>query len=148
VYTNDRVARFINDNFIPVKLHISERRDVFERFGAQWTPTLIILDQDAKERYRFEGFLPADDFLAELHLGLAKVAFAREDYATAEKYFRAIVEYFPNSHVAPEAQYWAGVAKYKASGDASALAETAEAFRKRYSDSSWAKKASVWARAA
>ena len=29
-------------------------------------------------------------------------------------------------------------------GDASALADTADQFRRRYQDTSWAKKASVW----
>lgn len=46
--------------------------------------------------------------------------------------------------MAPEALYWAGVSKYKASGDPGALARTAEAFRTRFTDSPWAKKASVW----
>ena len=40
---------------------------------------------------------------------------------------------------------WAGVARYKATGDAAALKDTAERFKKRYADSTWAKKASVWA---
>ena len=50
-----------------------------------------------------------------------------------------------DSEIAPEALYWAGVSRYKATGDASALQETAKAFQLQYRDSSWAKKASVWA---
>ena len=49
------------------------------------------------------------------------------------------------SDAAPEALYWAGVSKYKASHDPVALKETAKAFSTRYKDSSWAKKASIWA---
>lgn len=45
---------------------------------------------------------------------------------------------------APEALYWAGVSRYKATNDAAALAGTADAFARRYQDSVWAKKASVW----
>ncbi|MBI1899065.1 MAG: hypothetical protein HYZ57_07730 [Acidobacteria bacterium] len=52
---------------------------------------------------------------------------------------------YPKSEVAAEALYWAGVSKYKGSGDSGALKDTAEAFRKRYAGSIWAKKASVWA---
>lgn len=48
------------------------------------------------------------------------------------------------SEPAPEALYWVGVSRYKGKGDASALAETARAFTTRYTDSAWAKKASVW----
>jgi hypothetical protein len=148
VYTDERVARFINDNFVPGKFHIRDQKPVFDRFGALWTPTLIILDSDGKEHHRFEGFLPPEDFLAELHLGLGRVAFAKGDYAAAQKRYRAVVEHLPDSHAAPEALYWAGVAKYKETGDPAALAETADAFRSRYTDSVWAKKASVWRPAA
>ena len=45
---------------------------------------------------------------------------------------------------APEAQYWAGVSRYKASGDPSHLGATGKRFTERYADSTWAKKASVW----
>jgi hypothetical protein len=40
--------------------------------------------------------------------------------------------------------YWAGVSRYKATGDASALRDTAREFGQRYTQSSWAKKSSVW----
>jgi TolA-binding protein len=51
----------------------------------------------------------------------------------------------PGTDAAAEAMYWAGVARYKATNDASALKATADAFKKRYQDSIWAKKASIWA---
>ena len=89
--------------------------------------------------------MPADDFLAQLKLGLAQIAFAREDWNRAEQLFREIVEQLPNTDAAPEALYWAGVSRYKASGDAKALGETAQQFKNKYAQSGWAKKASVWA---
>jgi len=118
---------------------------VFERFGAQWTPTILILDPEGAERHRFEGYLPAPDFLAQLRLGLAQAAKARSDWTEAERRYRELADDPSAADVAPEALYWAGVAKYKASGDPSALAETAQAFQTRFTDSPWAKKASVWA---
>ena len=145
MYPDERVSSFINSNFIPVKIHVKENPDGFKRFGAQWTPTVIVADSGGTERYRFEGFLPVDDFLAQLELGLAKSDFANGKFAEAEKRFRGIAERFSNSEVAPEALYWAGVSKYKGSNDAGALKDTATAFKSRYKDSAWAKKASVWA---
>jgi len=56
---------------------------------------------------------------------------------------RGIIDRYPNSEVAPEAQDWAGVSKYKESNDANDLKDTAKAFKDRYSDSTWAKKASI-----
>jgi len=144
VYPNDRVATFIAENFIPVKIHIKEQPDTFKRFGVQWTPTLLTLDSDGVERYRFEGFLPANDFLAQLALGLAHTAFAHEQWREAEGRFRSIVQDFPETDAAPEALYWAGVSRYKG-GDPAALADTAKQFQSSYATTSWAKKASVWA---
>ena len=117
---------------------------MFERFGAQWTPTILVLDRDGVERHRFEGFLPADEFLAQLQLGLGHVALARRRFDEAEKLYREVVEKWPETDAAPAALYWAGVARYKASNDAAALSETAAQFRQRYADSVWAKKAAVW----
>jgi TolA-binding protein len=54
------------------------------------------------------------------------------------------VDAYPQTEAAAEAQYWAGVSRYKATGDGGALKETARAFDERYQDSPWAKKASVW----
>ena len=145
MYPDQRVADFVNRNFVPVKIHLKEQPQTFKRFGAQWTPTAVLLDSDGKEQHRFEGFLPVEDFLSQLELGLAKSAFAHQDFADAERRYRAIVDRYPNTDAAAEAQYWAGVSKYKGTGDAAALAETARAFQSRYRDTSWAKKASVWA---
>lgn len=144
MYPNDRVATFLNQNFVPVKIHIKEQPQNFKRFGAQWTPTGIITDPEGKEQHRFEGFLPTDDFLAQLELGLAKMAFSHAQYDDAEKRFRAVVERYPKAEAAPEALYWAGVSKYKATNDGAALAETGHQFQSRYKDTVWAKKASVW----
>ncbi len=115
-----------------------------ERFGVRWTPTIVLLDPDAKERHRIEGFLGADDFLGQLMLGLGHIAFAQKEFERAGKRYEDVLERFPSTEAAPEAQYWRGVSKYKATNDAAALAETAKAFRGRYSGSSWAKKASIW----
>jgi TolA-binding protein len=139
------VAGLIRDHFVPVKIHVKENPAAFQRFGAQWTPTIIIDDPEGTERYRFAGYLPPDEFMAQLELGLAKTAFAKNDLAKAEGLYRDILKRFPTSAAAPEALYWAGVSNYKATNNAAALKDTAEAFRTQYCDSQWAKKASVWA---
>ena len=133
-------------HYVSVKIHIKEEPKTFERFGAQWTPTIQVLDADGTKRHQFEGFLPADDFLSQLELGLAHSAFARQQWKEAENRYDQIVKTLPASDAAPEALYWLGVSRYKSSGDPSALQQTAEAFKTRYRDSTWAKKASVWAK--
>ncbi len=149
MYPDERVARFVQDNFLPARVHVRDQPEDFRRFGqrfnAQWTPTLLVIDPEGTERHRVEGFLPADDLLAQLMLGLGHSAFARQQWDEAERRFREVVDRFPGTEAAPEALYWAGVSRYKAKGDAGALAETAREFKRRYQSSSWAKKASVWA---
>jgi TolA-binding protein len=149
VYPDPRVARFVTENFIPARVHVREQAADFQRLGArydaQWTPTVLELDPDGTERHRVEGFLDADEFLAQLALGLAHGAFQRREWAEAERRFREVVDRFPGTDAAPEALYWAGAARFNATHDPAALSETAAAFAERYRDSTWAKKASVWA---
>jgi hypothetical protein len=142
------VAQFIDDNFLPARVHVKDQAEDYKRFSqrydTQWTPTLLVIDPEGNERHRIEGFLPAEDLVAQLALGLGHSAFARERWDEAERWFRDVVDRFPDSEAAPEALYWAGVARYKGQGDASALRSTAGAFKQQYQQTSWAKKASVW----
>jgi TolA-binding protein len=105
----------------------------------------MALDPSGVKRHQFEGFLPVEDYLKQLQLALAHIAFAQQHFDEAERRFRELVDSASQSEIAPEALYWAGVAKYKATNDAGALGETARQFKQRYPQSSWAKKSSVWA---
>lgn len=144
MYPRDDVASFVTEHFVPVKIHIAEQPQEFARFGAVWTPTLAVLDADGEEHHRFVGYLPPEDFLARLALGRAHHAAGRKRWAGAEELFREVVDRWPGTTAAPEALYWAGVSRYQETDDPAALGETAAAFRERYTDSDWAKKASVW----
>ena len=143
MYPDPSVSSFVTENFIPARAHVKTEQEVFGRFNAQWTPTILVLDERGTEQHRIEGFLPAPDFLAQLRLGLAHAARARNDWAAAQQHDGELAR--QNDDVAAEATYWNGVSKYKATNDASALGATAEALRSRFPDSAWAKKSSVWA---
>jgi TolA-binding protein len=148
VYPDPAVAQLVPARFVPVRVHVKDDAAEFQRLGgifdAQWTPTTLIVDPPSAERHRIEGFLPKEDFLSQLELGLAKAAFARGQFHEAGPAFEAVLQKYPSTDAAPEAQYWAGVSRYKATGNAQALNETTQRFRERYADSTWAKKASVW----
>ena len=62
----------------------------------------------------------------------------------AEKQLRATCESFPKSGAGPEACYWAGVAAYKRTNDASNLSATARQLKELYPESEWTRKGSVW----
>jgi TolA-binding protein len=148
VYPDPTVVELVTGRFVPVRVHAREQRDEFkrlsEKYDAPWTPTTLILDSGGVERHRIEGFLPVRDYLSQVELGAAKAAFARKDYEKAESLFRGVVRDYADTDAGPEAHYWAGVSRYRATNDPQALADTAKAFRERFQDSTWAKKASVW----
>ena len=148
MYPNERVASFVSSQFIPVRVHVRDQAKDFQRlgdrYGAHWTPTILELDPDGTEHHRVEGFLEASDLLAQLKLGLGKTAFDGKQWQEAERHFRQVVDQHAKTDAAQEALYWAGVSRYRATGDAGALGETAAALDEQYPNSTWAKKASIW----
>jgi len=105
---------------------------------------VIILDPNGKERFRIEGYLPKDEFRAQLELGLARVAFMSKDFADAERRFSEVVARYPESKAAPEALYWKGVSHYKTTNDHTVLGEMPGQFQENYPDSIWAAKTAAW----
>ena len=129
---------------MPLEAHIKEHPAYFHRFDALWTPSVLILDSKGVERHRIEGYLPTDEFRAQLEMALARVAFMNKDWANAEQRYGAIVEQHPNSKSAPEALYWKGVSRYKATNDHTVLGEMPGQFKEKYPDSVWALKTAAW----
>jgi hypothetical protein len=129
---------------VPLGAHIKEHPAYFHRFDAVWTPTVLVLDSDGEERRRLEGYLPPEDFRAELEMGLARVAFMAKKWAEAERRYAHVAEQYADAKAAPEAVYWRAVSHYKATNDHTALGDVATELGQRYPESVWAVKASVW----
>ena len=144
MYPRPEVAQFITENFIPVRQHVKTHPDAMGRFDVQWTPTLLVMDPNGKERHRVEGFLEAGPLLAQLRLGLAQAAFANGQWDDAERLFEEVVS-AGDADTAPEAAYWSGVTRYKRSGDFTHLGATHKRLSEQFAGTTWAQKASVWA---
>ncbi|HEX8139170.1 MAG TPA: thioredoxin fold domain-containing protein [Pyrinomonadaceae bacterium] len=144
-YADPEISSFINEKFVAVEAHIKEHPAYFHRFDAVWTPTVLVMDSDGVERLRIEGYLPKEEFRAQLEMGLARVAFMHKRWADAERMFAQVLEHYPETKVAPEAVYWRGVSHYKRTNDHTVLGQVADEFKQKYQDSVWAQKASVWA---
>ena len=76
-YPDSRVAEFINNHTIPVQM-LYDAQPYASDYKVKWTPTIIILDQDGEEHHRVVGFLPPDEFIPGLLLGMVKVNFDRD----------------------------------------------------------------------
>jgi outer membrane protein assembly factor BamD (BamD/ComL family) len=103
------------------------------------------MDADGREMWRIEGYLPTDEFRAQLELALGRVAAMHKKWDQAEKAFAGVIDRYPATSAAPEALYWRNVSIYNRTHDHVPLQNVAKELRDRYPDSVWTKKASVWA---
>ncbi|HYA32315.1 MAG TPA: hypothetical protein VED67_06100 [Thermodesulfovibrionales bacterium] len=138
------MSGFINKTFLPLEIHIKENPTGFHRFDVLWTPSVLIMDPQGKERVRNEGYLPKVEFRAWLKMSLARLAFVAMKWDDAEERFDGIVRHYPDSGVAAYSVYWRGVSRYKKTHDPKDLSAVTEELRRRYQESIWAKKAEVW----
>ena len=127
-----------------MKAHIKENLVYFRRFEAIWTPTVIILSPEGKERWRTEGYLPKEEFRPQLKLGIARVALMRKRWSEAQQIYERIIERYPNSAAAPEAVYWRGVCEYSQTKDPAVLKGNYEQLNREYPESIWAMKTGAW----
>lgn len=140
-YPNEKVASFITEHFIPLKLNILDNPEPAKRYQASWTPTILVRDADGREYHRHVGYLPPDDFLAQLSLARGMTEFERQNFGEAVNRFQEVINQYPTSSAAPQACYYMGVSHYKL-GDREKLMAAWGDLMKNYPDNDWAKKAS------
>lgn len=132
----------IHMQFVPLQLNVKEQPSTVVRFGAAWTPTVLIQDPDGHEYRRCEGFFSPRRFRSELALGHFKSAFDQRDFKTAHERIRTTLKLAQDDPLAePEAMYWAPVTEYKLTQDAKRLAEGWMKLIAAHPGSAWAKRA-------
>lgn len=143
-YPDANVCFSVENSFIPLQVDFNKNKALVKRFNIKWTPTIIILDLEGNEYHRFIGFLPPEDFIAQLILGKGKAGFDLDHFDQAIQCFQEILVRYPKADAAPEAQYYLGVSKYKASHDPKELKLGLEVLQRDYPNSEWTKKAQVY----
>jgi hypothetical protein len=142
-YPNAKVIDFFGKYLAPVRVLISSA-PLPQQFKVKWTPTFVILDSQGEEHHRSVGFLPPEELIPSLTLGMAKTWFDHEQFSEALSHLDRLISGYPKSDVAPEAIYNSGVSRYKATNDAGELKKAHETLQANYKDSEWAKRASVY----
>jgi len=142
-YPNPDVSDFLLTHVIPVKVQHTDQKLVGQ-FRVMWTPTLIILDSDGSELHRDEGYLPPDTLLPALMLGIGKVKLHAGKFKEAITHLSQLADKYPRSDEAPEAIYFAGVARFRDTNDIRAMRDTYEKLSSAYPGNSWTTKASVY----
>ena len=110
-------------HLIPVRILINSK-PLPQRFRVQWTPTLVLLDQEGEEHHRTVGFLAPEELLPSLMLGIGKSCFDRESFTESEQILEQLLKEYPKSDAAPEAAYYLGVGRYKNTHNAEELKKT------------------------
>jgi TolA-binding protein len=138
-YSEPLVAETINAHFVPVQINTQEEegRSMVQCFQQAWTPDLRIVSAQSVELYHWNGYLPPFEFLPQLLVGQAHACLRLGDSYGAAEVYRSVVERFPTSTVAPEAQYFLAVSLYKHSHKTSDLIDNWRALQTRYPESLW-----------
>ena len=139
-YPDANVAEFMNRSIIPLRVSF-DSQPLAADFNIKWTPTLITLDAEGKEHHRTVGFLPAEELIPSLLLGMAKTFFETEKLDAAMKYLDRLVRDYPKSDAAPEAIFIRGVCGYKSTHNPKPLKEAYEKLAADYPSSEWTKRA-------
>ena len=142
-YPDSRVAEFINGRMVPIQM-LYDAQPFASTYNVKWTPTMIVLDGEGKEHHRIVGFLPPDEFLPALLLGIGKTAFDADELDKAMADLDKIITAYPRSAAAPEAVYLRGVVRFKKSHQAEPLKEAFEQLKRDYPASEWAKRATPY----
>jgi len=139
-YPDDNVIECINKNIIPLRISFDSEPYATD-FNIKWTPTLVYIDEDGKEHFRTVGFLPPDELVPSVILGIAKTFYELDSFPEAIENLDKIISSHPKSGSAPEAVFLRGVCGYKSTHDPKPLKQAYEKLDAEYKDSEWAKRA-------
>lgn len=141
-YPQAEVVEFVEQNLVP--LQVLSDAPLAKEFNLQWTPTLIVLDPDGKEHHRAIGFLPPEELIPMLTLGIGKSHFDRQQFDKAISTLEKLLAQYPKSDAAPEAVYLLGVSRFKSTHDPKPLKQAYERLSSQYAASEWTKRASPY----
>ncbi|MCK9227273.1 MAG: hypothetical protein PHT96_02735 [Syntrophorhabdaceae bacterium] len=136
-YPDEKVAAFINARTVPVQMAY-DAKPYADDFNIQWTPAVILLDEDGKEHFRTTGFLPPEEFIPSLLLGMLKVHFDLKQFREAIDVGDTLTKEYPKSKVVPETIFWQGVANYEDTHDPSHLKAAYKKLKAEHPSSEWA----------
>ena len=139
-YPNEKVIDFINEQIVPVRVP-ADAKPLAADFSVMWTPTLITLDSNGKEHYRTVGFLPPEELIPSLLLGMSKIDFNTERCESVIAECDKLLASYSKSMAAPEAIYLRGVCRYKKTHNPKSLKDTYEQLADEYPNSEWTKRA-------
>ncbi len=103
-YPEPRIVALVSGSMIPVRENVSSAGNLSRDFAINHTPTVVVTDGTGKEFHRTVGFLPPDEFLPALLLGIGKALMDAKRYTMARAKFDGILAGYQTSQVARQAR--------------------------------------------
>lgn len=103
-YPDARTVKFIKDFLVPMRVNVSSEPALSGRFEIRYTPTLAVLDDQGVERYRAVGFMPPEEFIPSMLLGVAQALLADNQRDRAKAALGVILFEYPQSQAAAKAR--------------------------------------------
>jgi len=141
-YPTENVVEHIEKHVIPVRIPFDD--PLAGEFVVKWTPNLVFADAERAVHHRIIGFLPPEELIPAILLGVGKTFFDLADLDRDLGILNEVVEKHPTSHAAPEAVYFMGVSRYKKTHSGEPLKEAYEKLKEAYPESEWAKRAAPY----
>jgi hypothetical protein len=142
-YPEKHVIDFLNHSLVALRVP-HDAQPLAADFNVKWTPTLITLDEAGKEHHRTVGFLPAEELIASLLLGIAKTHFDLDRFDQAIIHLDRVLGDYGKSGAAPEAIYLRGVSLYKSTKDPKPLKRAYEHLRAEFPADEWTRRATPY----
>jgi len=140
-YPNEEVRDFINTKVIPLRIPADQKPTAGD-YDIQWVPAVMIVDQNGKEHHRTIGFMPPDELIASILLGVGNAHCNHGRFSAALECYKQIINQYPRSHSVQEAIFQTGVSRYKSTNNPEPLMEAYEKLYEEYPDDRWTKRAS------
>lgn len=142
-YSDAKVQKFLSDEFITLRSRCfwDKPTELMKKYGVRWTPTFVVHAPDGTEHHRFVGYVPSDDLIAQLGLGIGKIFYDTNRLEEAMARFRMVIERHPDAGATPEAVFLLGVCGYKHRHDPKELRRAYDTLAARYPQSEWARRA-------
>lgn len=138
-YPEEKVIDFIVGQTIP--LRVSSTDALADQFNVQWTPTLVVLDDEGKEHSRTVGYLGPAEIAPILLLAIAKAYFNREENEQALAVYKKLIAEYPASDQIPEAVFFYGVVMYKHTHEPKHLRAAYDRLTAEHPGHEWTKRA-------
>ena len=137
-YPSDRVVEFIHKNIVPLRVSMGSD-SLVQYFKISQTPSMILLDATGREHHSASGFMPPEELIPSLLLGIANACFYWDRFSRALTCLERLLTEFPGSDSVPESIYLRGVCRYRSTYNSRTLKEAYEKLLSEYPAIDWRK---------